>query len=233
MEVSLTKKQAEVLDLIQEEYKKRGSAPSLSEMMAKLGLSTKRSVAFHLDALERKGYIVRNGRARGIKLLGGSFGEFAAVPLMGFANAGEPLMNAEDEYLGELMVEKTLIKGNRKVFGVELRGDSMDRKQLNGVPMRSGNYAIVAKDMEIHNGDVVLAVINHGATVKTFKRDGSIVALFPESSNPVHKPIYVDNENSTYIAGKVVTVLNNPMNEKQASANSTEGKIDSLRKLYS
>ncbi|WKZ30993.1 MAG: transcriptional repressor LexA [Candidatus Dojkabacteria bacterium] len=231
MEVALTKKQAEVLDLIKHKFDQDGTAPSLNEMMGELGLSTKKSVAFHLDALERKGYIVRNGRARGIKLLGDLAGDFITVPLMGFANAGEPLMTAEDEYLGELTVDRSLLKSSRKVFGVELRGDSMDRKKMNGVHMRNGNYAIIAKDAEVRNGDVVLAVINHGATVKTFKRDGKVVTLFPESTNPIHKPIYVDNENSTYIAGKVITVLNNPVNEK--SENMGDSKIGSLRKLNS
>lgn len=228
MDISLTGKQSEVLDLIRQSYDRDGHAPSLTEMMNDLGLSTKKSVAFHLDALERKGYIVRNGRARGINLTSSVDGDFVSVPLMGFANAGEPLMTAEDQYLGELTVDRKLLKKNRKVFGVELRGDSMDRRKLNGIPMKNGNYAIVAKDVEIHNGDVVLAVINHGATVKTFKREGNLVALYPESTNPIHKPIYVDSGNSAYIAGKVLTVLSNPLSDRESKA--SEQRVDKLRR---
>ena len=81
---------------------------------------------------------------------------------MGYANAGSPMIEAQEEFIGELTVDKKLLKRKRKVFGLEVRGDSMNRYQLNGVNMRSGNFAIIEKDTQIKPGEAVLAVINGG-----------------------------------------------------------------------
>ncbi len=186
-----------------------GESPTLSELMIETGIKTKKGVASHLDALEKKGFIRRTGDARGIRLLLDETGDFLAIPLLGYANAGEPLIKAEEEFLGELMVDQKLIKRKRKVFGLELRGDSMDTKVMNGVPMDNGNFVIVSKESQVADGDVVLAIINEGATIKTYKKEGGILVLYPESSNPIHKPIYVDSSRGQ-IVGKVITVLNNP-----------------------
>jgi len=208
----LTNRQKEVLDLVNKYIKAEGISPTLSEMMEELNISTKKGVAFHLDALEKKGYLTRTGGSRGIIISDHSMPGFIRVPLLGFANAGTPLVLAEEDYSGELTVEESLLGGNKKVFGLEIKGDSMDRKVLNGISLQNGNYALVAKDTNISNGDVVLAVINNAATIKTFKKEGNTVVLYPESSNPVHTPIYMqaDSENS-FINGKVLTVLTNPM----------------------
>jgi repressor LexA len=211
MDISLTQRQMEALTIIKESLKSKGMAPSLGEMMEEMDISTKKGVVSHLKALEKKGYIIRTGGERGINLTEEIENDnFISVPLLGFANAGEPLMTAEDEYMGELTVDKNILKGSKKVFGVELRGDSMNKKELNGVRLDNGNYAIVAKDTEVKNGDVVLAVIDEGATVKTFNKENNLVVLYPESNNEIHKPIYIDENRDTYIAGKVVTVLSNP-----------------------
>lgn len=196
--------------MVRDSIKSRGEAPSLTEMMKELGLSTKKSVAFHLDALERKGFIVRTGAARGIRIIESFTEDFIQVPLLGYANAGEPLALANEENLGEIMVDKKILKNKKKIFGVELKGDSMNQKIMNGIPLSNGNYAIIAKEEEVRNNDVVLAIINDGATVKMFKQEGDTVILYPSSSNPVHKPIYLDKTNSNFIAGKVITVLSNP-----------------------
>lgn len=213
----LTLKQKEVLDLVRNSIDQNGYAPSLTEMMEELGLSTKRSVAFHLDALEKKGMIYRTGEARGIRLIqNNTGGGFIPIPLLGFANCGEALMVAEEEDNGEILVEETILKGKRKVFGVELRGDSMDQRRLNGINLANGNFAIVVKEEEVRTGDVVLAIIEGGATIKSFKREKGMIVLYPESSNPRHKPIYVKESDmdSAMIAGKVLTVLSNPSTEE-------------------
>ena len=114
MGLPLTKKQTEVLDLVKAYVDQHGYSPSLTEMMKILGLSTKRSVAFHLDALEKKGYITRTGQARGIRLAAKAVGsDFLTVPLLGFANAGAPMILAEEEDNGELTVDKKLLGGQR------------------------------------------------------------------------------------------------------------------------
>jgi repressor LexA len=209
----LTSRQKEVLNLVNRYIKEEGISPTLSEMMEELNISTKKGVAFHLDALEKKGYITRTGGSRGILVADNTMPGFIKVPLLGFANAGTPLVLADEDYAGELTIEEGLLQGNRKVFGLEIKGDSMDKKVLNGIPLHNGNYAIVAKDTNINNGDVVLAVINEAATIKTFKKEGGTVVLYPESSNPNHKPIYMKADGDvSFINGKILTVLTNPMN---------------------
>jgi len=208
----LTNRQKEVLNLVKDYIKAEGVSPTLSEMMVELEISTKKGVAFHLDALEKKGYLTRTGGSRGIIVTDNSIPGFIKVPLLGFVNAGTPLVLADEEYNGELTVDENLLHGNKKVFGLEIKGDSMDRKVLNGIPLQNGNYALVAKDTNISNGDVVLAIINDAATIKTFKKEGDTVVLYPESSNPIHTPIYMQaNSENSFINGKVLTVLANPM----------------------
>ncbi|MCA9375409.1 transcriptional repressor LexA [Candidatus Dojkabacteria bacterium] len=210
----LTKKQKEVLRLIEKSIDKHGFAPSLGEMLSDLGFSSKRSVTFHLEALERKGYITRTGQARGIYLNTPSNGQFFSVPAVGFANAGLPMVIAEEGDYGEITVDKKLLNRKRKVFGLELRGDSMDKRFLNGIPLSNGNYVIVSKDSEYKNGDVVLAVIDNAATIKSFKREKDRIVLYPESSNKRHHPIYIRSDGEAMITGKVLTALSNPRTEQ-------------------
>ena len=208
----LTQRQKQVLDLVNRYLKQEGYAPTLTEMMGELDITTKKGVAFHLDALEKKGYISRTGESRGIIVRDQSMEGFIRIPLLGFANCGTPLALAQEDYRGEITIDEKLLKGNRKVFGVEMKGDSMDKKSINGVPLYSGNYALIAKNVPVVNGDVVLAMIDEAATIKTFKKDGQTVVLYPESSNPVHKPIYVKSDvGDSFINGKVMAVLSNPI----------------------
>lgn len=214
MEQKLTKRQKQIYDILLSYMEdSEGVSPTLPELMELSGISTKKGVASHLSALERKGYIQRTGEARGIRLLLDDSGDLARIPLIGYANAGEPLIEAEDEFHGELMVERKFLRGRRKVFGVELRGDSMELRVVNGVPMSNGNFVIVVKESEVIDGDAVLAVINDSATVKSLKKDKGMFILYPESSNPIHKPIYIKND-SARIVGKVITVLSNPTKEE-------------------
>lgn len=210
LKTSLSKRQAEVLSLLKEYMSLNGYAPTLTEMMGELNITTKKGVAFHLDALEKKGYIYRTGLARGIQLVQSVSEMFMTVPILGFANAGTPLVLAEEEHMGELQVDKKFLKSAKKVFALEIKGDSMNQTKLNGVDMQSGNYALVVRDAEVRNGDVVLAVLDGAATLKTFKREGDTVVLYPNSDNPVHKPIYIKANDDSFINGKVATVLSNP-----------------------
>lgn len=210
MKATLSKRQAEVLSLLKDSITTEGYAPTLTELMEQLGVSTKRGVAFHLDALEKKGYIYRTGEARGISLIESESDSFISIPILGFANAGTPLVLAEEENIGELTVDKNILKGKKKVFGLEIKGDSMNRKKLNGITMDNGNFALIVKDAQINNGDVVLAVLDGAATIKTFRREGDTVVLYPESNNSVHKPIYIKADDDSFINGKVMTVLSNP-----------------------
>lgn len=213
MDPLLTSKQDKVLKILRDFYLDNGYAPSLTELQDLLGISTKRGVVSHLIALEKKGYIMRTSEPRGIHLIEDDepvYEYLIGIPVLGYANAGTPLVSAEEENLGIINIQKKLLKGRKNLFSVIIKGDSMDKRVLGGVTLQNGSYLIVQKDAEITDGDVVVAIIDNSATVKNFKRSKDMVVLYPESSNPRHKPIYLDKESESIINGKVIKVLENP-----------------------
>jgi repressor LexA len=216
----LTQRQEQVLTLIRDFFLENGQAPSLGELQEKLGFKSKRGVVNHLIALENKGYIFRSSEPRGIKLLDETddsnieYEYLIGIPIFGYANAGTPLVMAEEEALGLLKVDKNLIgkKAEKDLFALIVKGDSMNERDLDGIKVEEGKYLIVDKDAEVQDGDVVVAVIDNSATVKNISLSNKdMVVLYPESNNPKHQPIYIDSNSDFLINGKVVRVLDNPM----------------------
>jgi repressor LexA len=216
----LTQRQEQVLTLIRDFFLENGQAPSLGELQEKLGFKSKRGVVNHLIALENKGYIFRSSEPRGIKLLDETddsnieYEYLIGIPIFGYANAGTPLVMAEEEALGLLKVDKNLIgkKAEKDLFALIVKGDSMNERDLDGIKVEEGKYLIVDKEAEVQDGDVVVAVIDNSATVKNISLSNKdMVVLYPESNNPKHQPIYIDSNSDFLINGKVVRVLDNPM----------------------
>ncbi len=208
----LTSKQRIVLDALSSYLEENGEAPTLAELQEILGIKTKRGVAKHLEALERKGFIYRSGKSRGIMLENSLNSEMYDVPILGYANAGQPLVFAEEDIVGSIKVDKDIIKNKKNIFALVVKGDSMNMRTINKVPIVDKNFILVQKESSYDNGDVVLAVIDNAATVKTFKRSDNSVILYPESNNPVHTPIYLRDDVHGFINGKVIAVLENPSN---------------------
>jgi repressor LexA len=209
----ITEKQQKVLTVIRDFYLESGYAPSLSELQKILKINTKRGVVNHLNALEKKGFIIRTSEARGIQIVEEEeYDYLIGIPILGYANAGTPLAMANEDRLGVLHIEKTLLKQKKETFALIVKGDSMNQKIINGKVLTDGSYIIVTKQQEVKNGDVVVAVLDNSATVKTIKYDGDMIVLYPESSNPKHTPIYLDKYSNSLINGKVVMVLENPRN---------------------
>ncbi len=210
----LTEKQQRVLDVLRGYYSDHEEAPTLSELKEILGIKTKRGVVKHLEALERKGFLNRSSRARGIILTEQINADTMSIPVFGYANAGKPLVFAEEDIIGSIKVDKHILQKRVKkgdIFGLIVKGDSMNMRTINKVPIMERNYLIVDKSSEYRDGDVVLAVIDNAATVKTFKKSQNSVILYPESDNPVHSPIYLRDDVEGFINGKVIAVLENPM----------------------
>jgi repressor LexA len=213
MEPLLTSKQDKVLKIIRDFYLDNGYAPSLTELQELLSITTKRGVVNHLIALERKGYIMRTSEPRGIHLVEDEepiYEYLIGIPVLGYANAGTPLVSAEEENMGVINVHRDLLKKKKDLFSLIIKGDSMNKKIVNGELLSNGSYLIVQKDAEINDGDVVVAIIDNSATVKTYKKSGNMVILYPESSNIKHKPIYLNKDSESMINGKVIKVLENP-----------------------
>lgn len=220
MAEKLTNRQEEILSLIRDFFLENGYAPSLGELQSKLGFSSKRGVVNHLSALENKGYIIRTSEPRSIQLLDGNddanleYEYLIAIPIFGYANAGTPLVMAEEEALGILKIDRNLIgrKSKENLFGLIVKGDSMNERVLDGIKIEEGNYLIVDKDAKVEEGDAVVAIIDSSATVKNISlKTEDVVVLYPESDNPTHQPIYIDSDSNFMINGKVIKVLDNPM----------------------
>ena len=216
----LTNRQEEVLTLVRDFFLENGYAPSLGELQNKLGFSSKRGVVNHLIALENKGYIIRTSEPRGIQLVNDlddgnvNYEYLIGIPIFGYANAGTPLVSAEEESVGILQVDRTLIPRISKssLFSLIVKGDSMNERIIDGVKIEEGDYLIIDQESEVENGDTVVAIIDNCATVKNINLNNKdMVVLYPESNNPKHQPIYLDSNSDFLINGKVIKVLNNPM----------------------
>ncbi len=206
----LTAKQQRVLDVIVGYNDRFGYSPTLSELMKELKISTKRGVVQYLETLEKKGKIVRTADARGIRLMNEDFETnlFLNIPVLGFANAGDPLVEAVEDNMGTISVDKRLLPNKRDLFGIYISGDSMNRQDVAGTVMENGRIAIVSRDLQPKDLDVVLAVVENQATVKKFRKTANAVILSPNSTNPIHNPIYLYPEDSNYyINGVVVRIL--------------------------
>jgi repressor LexA len=211
----LTKKQEKVLKIIRKSYLESGQAPSLGELQEFLNISTKRGVVNHLLALEKKGYILRTGEPRGIHIVDDDdkivYDYLVGVPILGYANAGTPMVSTEEENLGVLKVDPKLIGKKKNLFSLIVKGDSMDMADVDGKNITEGSYLVVHKDADITNGDIVVAILDNSATVKRFKKGKKMITLYPESSNPVNQPIFLDKDTDVMFNGKVIKVLENPI----------------------
>ena len=203
-----TKKQQAVMDCIERCIREKGYGPTVREICAELGLSSPSTVHVHLKALEQKGLIVRDPlKSRSISLPAGhqptaepevirpSFSKIIDVPLVGRVAAGEPILAEEN-------IEDTIslpvdIVGDAPSFILSVRGESMIEAGIN-----DGDYVVVKEQPVANNGDIVVAIIDDGATVKRFYRENDHIRLQPENSSM--EPIITD---SCSIAGKVVAVF--------------------------
>jgi repressor LexA len=199
----LTPRQRQVLEFIDTEVRHRGYPPSVREIGEAVGLSSSSTVHAHLAALQDKGYLRRDPtKPRAIEV---SFepGSGAAterrpvrhVPLVGDVAAGTGVLAAEN--IEESLPLPEDFTGEGTLFMLRVRGESMiDAGILDG------DFVVVRQQDTADNGDIVAAMIDGEATVKTFKRTAGQVWLMPH--NPAFDPI---PGNEAAVLGKVVTVI--------------------------
>lgn len=207
----LTKRQRAVLDCIERSIREKGYGPTVREICAELGLSSPSTVHVHLKTLEEKGYIVRDPlKSRSISLpsvgtgasgagfsnvIKPSFGKVVDVPLVGNVAAGEPIL--AEENITDVLSLPTEIVGDSPSFMLSVRGESMIEAGIN-----DGDYVVVKEQKVADNGDIVVALIEDGATVKRFFKERDHIRLQPENSSM--EPIVTRD---CTIAGKVVAVF--------------------------
>ena len=197
---NITEKQSEILEYIKAQILERGFPPAVREICEAVHLKSTSSVHSHLETLEKNGYIRRDPtKPRAIEILDESFNltrrEMAQVPIIGRVAAGEPLLaeqNIED-YL-PIPVERL---PNNQTFLLRVRGDSM----VN-VGILDGDYILVEQRPTAENGEIVVALVEDGATVKRFFKEDGHYRLQPE--NDAMDPIIVDE---VTILGKMIGLL--------------------------
>ena len=215
-----SKRQKAVLDSIRECIEERGYAPTVRDICKNLGLSSPSTVHVHLKALEEKGLIKRDAhKSRSIilvdpaaeeslpseqeqdaeedlsNILAPSFARTIQVPLVGNVAAGVPIL--AEQNIEDTLSLPTDIVGDAASFMLSVRGDSMVECGIN-----DGDYVVVKQQPNANNGDIVVAIIDDGATVKRFFREKDYIRLQPENSSM--EPIITRD---CSIAGKVVAVF--------------------------
>jgi len=201
----LSASQQALLEFLRDYIEAHRYPPSYREMAAALGFRSTNGVAYQLRCLESKGYLERDTRgapARAIRLTElaqppSSPEGVVQVPILGQVAAGSPAL-AEELHGESLLIDASLCP-DQGVFGLRVKGDSMVDDGIF-----EGDLVIVRQRPQAADGNVVVAVVDGEATVKTFRRRAGIVWLEPANSSM--EPIRVPPESDARIAGVVVGV---------------------------
>jgi len=194
----LTKRQQQILDYIRKCIEVKHYPPSVREIGQAIGLSSPSTVHAHLNALEAKGYIRRDGaKSRSMVITGAEqehkmpagntsttqFNEHSLVqlPLVGRVAAGTPIL-AEQNIEEEVPLPTSLF-GDRNSFLLTVHGDSMINAGIF-----DGDTLLVREQSTANNGDIVVAMIDDGATVKTYYKEKDCIRLQPH--NDAMEPIF-------------------------------------------
>lgn len=210
-ETGLTPRQRKVLEVIRESVVRRGYPPTVREIGEAVGLTSTSSVSHQLTTLQKKGFLRRDPsrpRAVDVRLPGEGLGEGgdstgsrdahpapAYVPVLGRIAAGGPIL-AEQAVEDVFPLPRELV-GTGTLFLLKVVGDSMIEAAIT-----DGDWVVVRQQPSADNGDIVAAMIDGEATVKTYKRTDGHVWLLPH--NPAYAPIPGDE---AVVLGRVVTVL--------------------------
>ena len=197
----ITAKQKEILEYIKEQILERGYPPAVREICEAVHLKSTSSVHSHLETLEKNGYIRRDPtKPRAIEICDDSFQmvrtEMVSLPVVGNVAAGQPIL-AEENIESYFPIPAEFIPGGDPSFILKVRGDSMINAGIN-----NGDQIFVHSCATARNGDMVVALIDDSATVKTFYREKGHIRLQPE--NDTMDPIIV---NDCKILGKVFGVF--------------------------
>ena len=218
----LSLRQSKILQVIRDSVRKRGYPPSMREIGAAVDLASTSSVSYQLSTLQRKGYLHRDvGRPRTVEVLppghpavrrgpGSNVtaeaelsadgmdiasGEAKRVPLVGRIAAGVPI-TADQQVEDTFSLPRQLV-GEGQLFMLKVAGDSM----INAA-IADGDWVVIRQQEDAENGEIVAAMIEGEATVKTLKQSDGHVWLMPH--NPAFTPILGDDAT---VLGKVVAVL--------------------------
>ena len=196
----ISSKQQEILDYLKTQVLSKGYPPSVREICEAVHLKSTSSVHSHLETLEKNGYIRRDPtKPRAIEIVDDEFNltrrELVSIPVVGTVAAGEPIFAVEN--IVEYFPIPAEYMPNEETFMLVVKGDSMINAGIY-----SGDKIIVKKCSTASNGDMVVAMVDDSATVKTFNKKKNHFRLQPE--NDSMDPIIV---NQVEILGKVIGLI--------------------------
>ena len=194
---TLNDKEKKVLEYIKKQIKDTGYPPSVREICAALGFKSTSSAHQYIWRLAEKGYIDKGDlKTRAIRVVGTE--STISVPIVGKVAAGEPILATEniEDYMsiGESFFTKDALQNDN--FILKVQGESMIEAGIN-----DGDYIIVTKQSTARNGQIVVAMIEGEATVKTFYKEDGYIRLQPE--NYIMDPIILTD---CQILGKVIVL---------------------------
>ena len=194
----LSAKQQEILEYLKECILKKGYPPAVREICEAVKLKSTSSVHAHLETLEEKGFIRKDPtKPRAIEILDDTFNlarrELVNVPIVGAVSCGAPIL-ANENIEGYFPVPPEYLH-NKETFMLKVKGDSMINAGIY-----HGDLVLVEKANTARNSDIVVALIEDSATVKTFYKENGHIRLQPE--NDTMDPIIVEGDMS--ILGKVI-----------------------------
>ena len=195
---TLTKKQKEVYDFIEDQIDENGYAPSLPEIRDHFQISAVSTVHEHVTALVKKGFLKRaKNVSRSLELVGQRLTDMMEVPLVGTITAGKPIEAFEiPDQVVEIAKDRRFQEG--ELYALKVHGNSMI-----GDGIFDGDFAIIKKQDYAADGDTVVAVIDDNeATLKRFYREKDRIRLQP--ANPTFSPIY---RKDVEIRGIVVKII--------------------------
>ncbi len=203
----MTERQKDILTFINNFINTNSFPPSYREIGNHFNIKSTFGVKRHLDALIKKGYINIDSKSnRSISLTDKAMSIFnqikenntIEIPILGRVAAGYPVF-AEENIEGSLFIDSSLIKGNERLFGLKVRGDSMIDDGIF-----EGDTVIVKSQKNANNNDIIIAMVDNDTTVKRYINKNSTIELIPANKN--YEPIKVSNKNNFTILGKVIGV---------------------------
>ena len=197
---TITDKQREILEYIKSQILERGFPPAVREICEAVNLKSTSSVHSHLETLEKNGYIRRDPtKPRAIEIMDDSFNlsrrEVVNVPMVGTVAAGQPIL-AQEHIEGYFPIPAEYMP-NTDCFMLKVKGESMINAGIF-----DGDYIMVRQQNVASNGEMIVALVDDSATVKTFYKENGHYRLQPE--NATMDPIIVDK---VQILGKVIGLL--------------------------
>lgn len=199
----ISNKQKEILEYIKSEILSKGYPPAVRDICVAVNLRSTSSVHAHLETLEKNGYIRRDpAKPRAIEIVDDSFNiarrDVVSVPVIGTVAAGQPLLAVENvESYFPIPADRL---PNKQTFMLKVKGRSMIQAGIF-----DGDEVLVEQTGEASNGEIIVALVDDSATVKTFYKEKGHIRLQPE--NDAMEPIILTPDQNLRILGKVIGVF--------------------------